>query len=156
MSSELRTKINNELKTAMKEKDDIRISTVRLITAALKDRDISSRSKGDCEGIGDDEILSLLQTMIKQRQDSIRMYTEGGRSELAARESDEITVIQKFLPEQLDEKAIQSAVSDIITETGASSVKDMGRVMGVLKDRFAGQMDFGVASQIVKGKLIAS
>ena len=149
----LRTRISDALKTAMKSKQTHTVSTVRLIMAALKDRDIAARSKGNSEGISEDEILSMLQSMIKQRRESVEMYEKGGRTELAEQEASEIEIIQTFLPEQMDDKAVSGAIEEAIKEVEASSLKDMGKVMGILKQRFAGQMDFSKASAGVKAKL---
>ena len=150
----IRDQINAALKEAMKSKDQISLSTIRLITAALKDRDIAARSKGQSDGIGDDEILSMMQTMIKQRVDSAKMYRDGGRPELAESEEQEILVIQHFLPAQLSEAEIDAAIESVIAETEASSVKDMGKVMAALKAGYAGQMDFSAASQKIKTRLM--
>jgi len=150
----LRQQLNDALKEAMKAKEDRAVSTLRLILAALKDRDIANRTEGaDDEGIGDDQILQLLGSMIKQRRDSIEAYQKGGRQELAEGEAEEIEIIQRFLPEQMDDDAVAAAVADVITEAGASSIKDMGTVMGLLREKYAGQMDFGVASALVKERL---
>ena len=149
----LRDQITESLKTAMREKDEIGLASVRLIQAALKDRDIAARSKGNNDGITDDEILSMLQSMIKQRRDSIEMYEKGGRPELAEREAKEIDVIERFLPEQMDDDAAAAAIEDVIAELDATAMKDMGRVMGALKERHAGSMDFSKASGVVKARL---
>lgn len=149
----LRDRITEALKTAMRQKDQAALSAARLIQAALKDRDIAARSKGNMDGISDDEILSMLQSMIKQRRDSIDMYEKGGRPELAEKEAKEIEIIEGFLPEQMDDAAMGDAIDAVIREFDASSMKDMGRVMGALKERHAGSMDFGKASGIVKAKL---
>ena len=149
----LRNRISESQKIAMKAKDTIGLSAVRLIQAALKDRDIAARSKGNMDGIADDEILSMLQSMIKQRRDSIEMYEKGGRPELAEREAKEIAVIVGFLPEQMDDDAAAAAIAAVIEELSASSMRDMGRVMAVLKERHAGEMDFAKASGQVKAKL---
>jgi len=150
----MRDTLAKALKEALKAKNDVALSTIRLITAALKDRDIAARSAGNSDGIPDDEILGMLQTMIKQRTESAKMYRDGDRPELADGEEAEITIIQQFLPEQLDSDAVQKAISEIIAESEAASVKDMGKVMAELKTRFAGQMDFGMASQMVKAALM--
>jgi uncharacterized protein YqeY len=150
----MRETIQSSLKAAMKAGQAKELSTLRLITAALKDRDIAARSKGNNDGISDDEILSMLQTMIKQRQESSKMYREGGREELAQSEDEEITIIRTFLPDQMDEAAIADAITAAITESGAESIKDMGKVMGVLKTNYAGQMDFGAASGLIKARLL--
>ena len=149
----LRTEINDAYKTAMKEKQALAVSTLRLIQAAIKDRDIAARSKGNLDGIDDDELLGLLQSMIKQRRDSIEAYEKGGRMELAQQEAEEIAVIERFLPEQMSEDAVGEAVAALIEELEATSLKDMGQVMGARKERFAGQMDFGKASAAVKERL---
>ncbi|TCS64706.1 GatB/YqeY domain-containing protein [Varunaivibrio sulfuroxidans] len=149
----LREKITGALKDAMKAKAEIAVSSLRLIQAALKDRDIAARSEGNQDGIRDDEILGLLQSMIKQRRDSIEMYEKGGRPDLAEREAAEIAVIESFLPAQMDADAIDAAVRGVIGELEAQGLKDMGRVMAALKERFAGQMDFAKASVMAKSHL---
>tara|TARA_B110000014_G_C20077968_1_gene562908 strand:- start:892 stop:1353 length:462 start_codon:yes stop_codon:yes gene_type:complete len=149
----LRNSIPEALRVALKQQDKRCISTVRLIMAALKDRDIAARGKGDTEGISDDEILQMLQTMVKQRRESIQMYEKGGRKELAEQEAKEITIIERFLPQQLDEEHINIIVEKIINEIGAVSLKDMGQVMSELRNNYAGQMDFSKASGLVKQKL---
>lgn len=150
----LRTELTQALKDAMRAKDERGVSTIRLILAALKDRDIAARGEGNMEGVSDDEILQMLQKMIKQRQESIRMYEEGGRVELAAQEQGEIEIINRFLPHQLSDKEIEAEVDRVIAEIGAESVKDMGRLMAELRGRYAGQMDFGKASGIAKARLM--
>ena len=150
----MRENIANALKEALKAKDQVALSTMRLIAAALKDRDIAARGNDNPDGISDEEILSMLQTMIKQRTESAKMYRDGGRPELAASEDAEIEIIKNFLPEQLDTEAVQNAIVEIIAATEANSIKDMGKVMAELKTRFAGQMDFGMASQMVKSALM--
>ncbi len=149
----MREQLNQALKDKMREKDSNAVSTLRLILAALKDRDIAARSKGEMDGIGDSDILQMLQTMVKQRRDSIQMYEQGGRAELAAKEQAEIDVIETFLPKQMNEEEMKEAISTLIEELGASSLKDMGNVMGAMRERFAGQMDFGKASGLVKALL---
>jgi uncharacterized protein YqeY len=149
----IREQLPDALKSSLKNKDIRAVSTLRLIMAALKDRDIAARGKGNAEGVGEDEILQMLQTMVKQRRESIAMYEKGGRLELAEQEAEEIVIIQRFLPEQLDVGAIETAVDNTIADLGASGLKDMGSVMGALRDNFAGQMDFGRASGIVKARL---
>lgn len=151
----LRGKFKERLITSMHGKDAIATATMRLITAALKDRDIAARSKGNSEGISNDEILAMLATMIKQRRDSILMFTKGGRDELAQREAHEIEIIEEFLPKQLTVDEVSVAVDQVIENSQASGLKDMGKVMGVLKNDYAGQMDFGRASGMVKEKLAA-
>jgi|TARA_B100000315_G_scaffold239584_1_gene258561 hypothetical protein len=151
----LREQLNDTLKEAMKSKEPTTVSTLRLINAAIKDRDIADRTKGgvDEEGISDDDILQLLQSMIKQRGDSIDAYNKGGRQELADREAQEIEVIQRFLPEQLGDDELAEAVNGAIEAVGAESLKEMGAVMAKLREDFAGRMDFGKASGIVKERL---
>lgn len=150
----LRDQLNHALKDAMKVKDMRRTATLRLILAALKDRDIAARTgdrpASDQPGISDDEIMQMLQTMVRQRRDSIALYEQGGRQELADQEREEIAIIEGFLPRQMSDDEIRSAVKGLVQELGASSVKDMGRVMGQVKARYAGQMDFAKASAIVK------
>ena len=150
----LRQTLTDALKEAMKAKDETATSALRLILAALKDRDIAARTKGDGGELGDDEILGLLQSMIKQRRESIEMYEKGGRTELAEQEKREIEIIEGFLPEQMSDDAMAAAIAAVIAETGADSIKDMGRVMGVLKAEHAGTMDFSKASKMVKEKLL--
>ncbi|WP_207481342.1 GatB/YqeY domain-containing protein [Arenibaculum pallidiluteum] len=142
----LRTRLNEALKEAMRAKNQRAISTVRLILAALKDRDIAARTRGVTDGIGEDEILQMLQTMIKQRREAIALYEQGGRLELAEQEREEIVVIEGFMPRQLSEAEARAAIAAAIQETGAAGIKDMGKVMAELRARYAGQMDFGKAS----------
>jgi uncharacterized protein YqeY len=149
----LRTRLNDALKSAMKSKDTRAVSTVRLILAALKDRDIAARSKGNHDGIDEAEILQMLQTMVKQREESIALYEKGGRLELAQQEQEEIDIIRGYLPKQLSEAEIAAAVKDVVAELGATSLKDMGRTMAALRERYAGQMDFTKASGAVKAQL---
>ncbi len=149
----MRDRINENLKEAMRAKDAARLSTLRLINAAIKDRDIAARGRGNDDGVSNEDILAILGKMIKQRQESAKAYEEAGRLESAEKERNEISVISEFLPRQLSDKEIRAAVDAAIAETGASSVRDMGRVMGVLKGRFAGQMDFSKAGGTVKGIL---
>jgi uncharacterized protein YqeY len=149
----LREQFPGALKSALKDKDERAVSTLRLIIAALKDRDIAARGKGNADGVDEDEILQMLQTMVKQRRESITMYEKGGRLELAEQEREEITIIERFLPTQLDDAAIEAAVDQTIADVGAEGIKEMGAVMGALRANFAGQMDFGKASAIVKARL---
>lgn len=150
----LRQNIDVALKGAMKARDQkLRLSTLRLIMAAIKDRDIAARSEDRCEGVSEDEILGILQKMVKQREDSASQYDAGGRPELAEQERAEIKVIREFLPRQLDDQEIESAVREAISEIGASGLKDMGRIMSALKTRYAGAMDFGRAGAFVKKAL---
>lgn len=150
----LREAIQTALNEALKSGQTKRLSTLRLISAALKDKDIAARTKGSGDAITDDEILSMLQTMIKQRQESTRMYREAGRDQLAEDEDNEIQIIREFMPKQMDHDAVISAINTIISEVGAASVKDMGKVMGLLKQRYTGQMDFASASSTVKDMLL--
>ena len=149
----LRQQLNDALKAAMLAKDARTVSTVRLILAALKDRDIAARSRGVMDGITDDEIMQMLSSMIKQRRESISLYEQGGRLELAQQEQDEIGIIERFLPRQLSEAEVADTVAAVVTEIGAGGIKDMGRVMAALQERYAGQMDFAKASAVVKKTL---
>lgn len=149
----LRTRLSDALKEAMKARDARRVSTIRLILAKLKDQDIASRTEGDRSGIGEEEILRLLQGMVKQRHESAALYEQGARPELAQQERDEITIIEEFLPQQLSEEEVRDAAKVAIADVGATSVKDMGKVVGLLKARHAGQIDFGKAAAMVKGLL---
>jgi len=149
----LRERLTKALKEATLAKDTCATATIRLILAALKDRDIAARGKDGGGEIGDDEILSLFQTMIKQRRDSIEMYVKGNRQDLADRERDEIDVIRRFMPEQMGDAAIAEAVAAVIGELGAGSLKEMGKVMAALRERYAGRMDFAKASAVAKQKL---
>ena len=149
----LRNEINSAMKEAMKEKAQLRLSTLRLINAAIKDRDIAARAEGVEEGVDDSEILAILGKMTRQRQESAKTYEEAGRLDLSERELAEIQVIEYFLPRQLNVDEIEIEVTKVIDEQGASSIRDMGRVMARLKERFTGQMDFGTVGPIVKKKL---
>ena len=149
----LREEFTTAMKQAMKAKDQKRLGAVRLIMAALKDKDIANRTEDSREGISDEEILSLLAKMIKSREDSIALYEQGKRPELAQAERDEIAVIREFMPRQLDEAEAKAAVAALVAELGAASMKDMGKVMAALKERFAGTMDFAKASAWVKEAL---
>ena len=149
----LREQIKSKLIEAMKAKDEKATGTLRLINAAIKDKDIDARSKGNMDGIDDSGVLSLLQSMIKQRRESIDMYMKGGRSDLVAAEQAEIDIIQSFLPKQMSDEEVKNAIQAIVAETGASSIKDMGKVMGALKAKYAGQLDMGKASGLIKSIL---
>jgi uncharacterized protein YqeY len=149
----LREQFNDEMKSAMKAADKKRVATLRLVLAALKDRDIANRSENSRELLGDDDILVLLAKMIKQREESAETYDKGGRPELAAGEREEIAIIREFMPKQMDEAEAKAAAQKTIADVGASSMKDMGKVMAALKERYAGQMDFAKASGLVKGLL---
>ena len=149
----LRAQLTDAMKEAMKAKDTKRLATVRLILAALKDRDIAARSETNKDLVGDDDILTLMAKMIKQREESAIAFDAGNRPELAANERGEIEVIRSFMPAQMDDAAMKDAVAKVIAESGAASIKDMGKVMAVLKERFAGQMDFSKASAATKDAL---
>ncbi|MEM1431637.1 MAG: GatB/YqeY domain-containing protein [Pseudomonadota bacterium] len=155
--TDMKARVSQALKDAMRARDSVRLSTLRLINAAIKDRDIAARAGVDgadqTPGVTDDEVLQILSKMVKQRQESIRAYEEGGRLELAERERDEIAVIEDFLPKQLDADEVDAAIGAAIDEVGASSLRDMGKVMGALKSRYTGQMDFGSVGPQVKARL---
>lgn len=146
-------RVNTALKQAMKDKAVARLSTLRLINAAIKDKEIAARSEASEGGVSDGEVLAILGKMVKQRQESARAYEEGGRLDLAEREQSEITVIEEFLPRQLDDSETQAAILKAVEKTGASSIRDMGKVMAELKGRYTGQMDFSKAGPMVKDKL---
>jgi uncharacterized protein len=148
----LREEINEAVKVAMKSQDKLRLSTLRLVNAAIKNADIEARGAGK-EALAEGDILSLLQKLIKQRQESVELYEKGGRAELADQERGEIEIINGFLPQQLSEAETKEAISRAIRETGAASMKDMGKVIAALKAGYAGRMDFGKASALVKGML---
>ncbi|ABG31572.1 GatB/YqeY domain-containing protein [Roseobacter denitrificans] len=150
---DLRTKVSTALKQAMKDKAADRLSTLRLINAAIKDKDIAARAVGNDEGVGDAEVLAILGKMSKQRLESARAYEEGGRLDLAERERQEVTVIEEFLPQQLSDEEAAAAVDAAIAEIGAESIRDMGKVMGALKAKYTGQMDFGKIGPTVKERL---
>ncbi len=154
----MRERINQSMKEAMKSGEKKRLSTLRLVNAAIKDRDIAARAdaKGQATGtdkISEQEILALLQKMIKQRRDSAETYRQGGREELAAGEEEEIAIIEEYLPQQMSEDEVRKAIKAAIEETGCCGLKDMGKIMGLLKERYTGRMDFGKASSMVKGAL---
>jgi uncharacterized protein YqeY len=149
----LREKLTEAMKDAMRAKDQAALGTIRLILAKLKDVDIAARTEASREGVADDKILSMMQGMIKQRNESISLYEKGGRTDLADKEKAEIAVIERFLPQQMDEAAVEGAVREAIAAAGATSVKDMGGVMAALKGKYAGQMDFAKASAAVKKAL---
>ena len=148
----LRDEINTALKDAMKARDERRVSTLRLVNAALKNADIEAQGKGK-HALSDEELLGLLQKLIKQRQEAIELYDKAGRTELADRERGEIEIITSYLPKQMSEAEAQAAVGEAIKATGATSIKDMGKVMAVLKQDYAGRLDFGKASGLVKAML---
>jgi uncharacterized protein len=153
---DMRTRVNEALKQAMRDKEAMRLSTLRLICAAIKDQDIALRGDDSREdGVSDAEVLAILSKMTKQRQESARAYEEGGRIDLAERERQEIEIIEEFLPKQLDEAEVQDAVRTAFEKTGATSIRDMGKVMAELKGRYTGQMDFGKVGPLVKKRLCA-
>ena len=149
----LRARLNDALKDAMKAKDQCATATLRLILAALKDRDIASRGNGASEGVSNDQILELLQKMVRQRKESIVAFKKGDRPDLVEKEEQEIKVIERFLPKPLSEEETREAIEGIISELEASTIKDMGKVMAALKQRYPGRMDFGKASAAVKQAL---
>ncbi len=150
----IREDLKKALVDALKNKEETKVATLRLMNAAIKDKDIEARPKGNLDGIDDASILNLFQSMIKQRKESIAMYTQGNRADLAEKEQAEIDVIQSFMPKQMDEAEMKTVIAGIIAETGANSIKDMGKVMGVLKAKYSGQMDFAAASIIIKTSLV--
>lgn len=149
----LRDRIVSGLKDAMREKDKTRLSTLRLINAAIQDQDINARAKGAANGVGESELLAILGKMVRQRQESARAYEEGGRLELAEKELAEIAVIETYLPRQLDEDEVEAAVNGAIAEVGAQTLRDIGKVMSVLKGKYTGHMDFGAVGPMVKDRL---
>jgi uncharacterized protein len=148
----MREKITDDVKTAMKAGEKDRLSTLRMMQAAIKDRDIANRGLGK-EAAGEDELLQLLTKMVKQREESAAIYDKGGRPELAAKEREEIGFIQAYMPKQLSDAETKDAIAAIIADTGAASIKDMGKVMAELRAKFSGQMDFGKASGVIKSLL---
>lgn len=152
---DMRGRVNTALKQAMKDKATGRLSTLRLINAAIKDKDIEARGTGEEGGVGDAEVLAILGKMTKQRQESARAYEEGGRLDLAERERAEIETIEEFLPRQLSDEEVAAAIDTAITSSGADSIRDMGKVMGALKAQYTGQMDFGQVGPMVKDRLCA-
>jgi len=149
----LRDKLNEAMKDAMRARDTAALGTIRLILAKLKEVDIVARTEANREGVADDRILSMLQGMIKQRNESVALYEKGNRADLAEKEKAEIAVIERFLPQQMDEAAVEAAIREAIAATGAASIKDMGKVVGQLKAKYAGQIDFSKASAAVKKAL---
>ena len=149
----MRSELNENLKEAIKSQEKQRVATLRLINAAIKDRDIAVRSEENTEGVSDNEIILILSNMVKQRKQSIIQYEEGGRIELAEREREEIKIIQEFLPNQLTDEEIQTEISKIINSNDYLSIKDIGKIMSELKSKFSGRMDFGKASGIIKALL---
>ncbi|VAV91207.1 Transamidase GatB domain protein [hydrothermal vent metagenome] len=148
-----RDEIQTQMKEAMKAKDTIRLSTIRLIMAAIKDRDIAARTKDQCQGCGDEMILDILAKMRKQREESVDIYEKAARLDLAERERAEIAVIASFMPKQMSQDELQTAARDVVEELQAAGLKDMGRCMGLLKQRYAGRMDFGKAGAALKAIL---
>jgi len=149
----LRTRINDAVKSAMKAKQADRLSTLRLINAAVKDKEIAARGEGNDDGVSDADLLALMAKMVKQRQESAKAFDDGGRDEMAAKERAEITVIEEFLPTQLDETETAAAIDAAIAEAGATSLRDMGKVMGILKAKYTGQLDFGKVGGLIKSQL---
>lgn len=152
---DMRSRVNEALKQAMRDKAAARLSTLRLINAAIKDKEIASRSDGNEGSVSDTEVLAILGKMTKQRQESARIYEEGGRLDLAERELLEITVIEEFLPSQLDDEQVAAAINKAVQDSGAESIRDMGKVMAKLKGAYTGQMDFGKVGPQVKNRLCA-
>ena len=149
----LRERLSEDLKTAMRAKEQRAVSTIRMVLAELKLRDINAREKGNTSGVGDPEIVDMMQKLVRQRRDSIEAFKKGGRPELAAQEAEEIAVIERYLPKGLGEEETAKAIAEAIAATGATTVKDMGKVMARLKEQYAGQMDFGRVGPLVKQKL---
>ncbi|MCG6207895.1 GatB/YqeY domain-containing protein [Rhodopseudomonas sp. HC1] len=150
----LRENINNAVKDAMRAKDERKLSTLRMVNSAIKNADIEARGQSK-PPLSDGDLLGLLQKMIKQRQESVELYDKGGRAELADQERAEIAVIQAYLPQQMSDDDVKAAIAAVIAETGAAGIKDMGKVIAALKAKYAGQMDFGKASGLVKAALTA-
>lgn len=151
----LRTQINDALKDAMRNKDERAVGTIRLIISKMKDLDIAARPMGNTTGIDGTAIVNMLQSMIKQRRESITLYEKGNRADLAKQENEEIAIIERFLPQQMGEDEIKKAIADIVASIGAKDIKDMGKVMAELKKTYAGQMDFAQAGALVKSQLAA-
>ena len=149
----LREQLNEAVKNAMKARDQKRLGTLRLIQANIKDKDIASRTEVSREGLSDDDILALFGKLIKSREDSIALYEQGSRPELAQAEKDEIAILREFMPRPLDETETKAAIAAVVAETGAASLKDIGKVMAALKTRYTGTMDFGKAGALVKAQL---
>ncbi len=149
----LRQRLSDELKAAMKSRDQLTTSTLRLVLAALKDRDIAARPRGVTDGVDDAEIVDMMQKMVRQRRESILLYRQGGRQELVDKEQAEIGIIEKFLPQKMSDAEQDQAIAALIAELGATTIKDMGRVMAALKERYAGRLDFAKVGLLVKQKL---
>lgn len=153
MSEPLRDQITTATKAAMREKDAVRLSTLRLMNAAIKDRDIAARAADRCGGIDDSEILGILTKMVKQREEAAKTYDDNNRPELAERERDEIIVLRDFMPKPMSDKEVEAAISKLVEKTGATCLKDMGKIMGQLKSQYAGRIDMGKAGGMVKKQL---
>jgi hypothetical protein len=153
MQTTLRDRIDAALKQAMRDKDAARLATLRLISAAIKDQEIAARGTGGETQLGDDDVLAILGKMTKQRHESVRAYEEAGRIDLAEREQQEVAVIAEFLPRQLTEDEVDAAINAAIAETGATSIRDMGKIMGILKAKYTGQMDFGAVGPQIKDRM---
>ena len=151
--SDLRIELKSYLDASIKKKDDLSVSTVRLIIAAIKDRDIEYRAKNEANEINDPEILNLLQNMIKQRKESVKIYADAGRDELKDREVKEIEIIESFLPKQITDKDLEKIISEVCIELQANTIKDLGKVINTLKERYPGQLDFKVAAGMAKSNL---
>jgi uncharacterized protein YqeY len=149
----LRQRLNDALKEAMKARDQRSVSTLRLVLAQLKDRDIAARPSGNASGIGEGEIVEMLHKMVRQRQESIVLYKQGNRPDLVRQEEEEIAIIERFMPKPLDESETAAAIEDALAETGAATIRDMGKVMARLKENFTGRMDFAKAGALVKQRL---
>jgi uncharacterized protein YqeY len=149
----MRQELNDALKAAMKAKDQRKLATLRLILAAIKDRDIAARAEDRMGGVSDEEILGILQKMSKQRDESLRLYEEAGRLDLAEQEREEKEIVESFLPQQMSEDEIKDCCDKVLSDLGAENLKDMGKCMGALKERYTGQMDFSKASAIVRERL---
>lgn len=150
----LREKLNNDVKEAMKSRDQERLTTLRLVVAAIKDREISERVQGVSEALADKDIIQIITKMVKQRDESARAYDEGGRADLRDRERREITILQDYLPKQMSEEEIRAAIQTTMAEMGDLTIKDLGKIMAVLKEKYSGEMDFGLANKIVKERLV--
>lgn len=151
--SEIRTALSNAMKDAMRAHEELKLQTVRMVMAKIKEQDIEARAKGNMDGIAEGDILSLMQGMIKQRQESAKMYREGNRLELAVKEDEEIKIIEAFLPTQMSDEEVAGVVATLISSVGAAGIKDMGKVMAELKAKYAGQLDMAKAGAVVKQKL---
>ncbi|PWR20028.1 GatB/YqeY domain-containing protein [Zavarzinia compransoris] len=149
----LRDRLNQALKEAMKAKEAAKVSTIRLILAAFKERDIAARTDGPDAGVGEADLVNVLQKLVKQRRDSVEAYEKAGRQDLADKEKAEIAIIDSYLPQQLGEDAVKAAIAAAIAETGAAGMKDMGKVIALLRERHGGTIDFGKASPLVKAAL---